>query len=103
MIVVPMIVVFGMLLGLFPAGVLAVLKVQLALARRDLRITELELVVDELRCGDLVPFVDGELPADRAEAFQDHMERCEACQDGFGDILRIEAQISSLAAPKEPR
>lgn len=53
-------------------------------------VTELE----QLRCGDLGAFFDGELPADRAAMFRDHLARCQRCQAG-GRGLAQEAAVTS--------
>lgn len=73
------------------------------IALRDRRIAQLELLVHQLRCGDLFLFFDGELPADRIEAFRDHLIDCQPCQAGLHDLVQLEAGVSALALPEAPR
>ncbi|SEU27992.1 CHAT domain-containing protein [Stigmatella erecta] len=41
-------------------------------------------------CDNIEPFVDGELPAEEAEAFRQHLPDCARCQREFADILQLE-------------
>ena len=75
---------------------------ELAAARQ--RIAELEQEVEELRCGDLVLFADGELRSEARDAkFRDHLARCEACQHGLADLMALDAGMRALATPRVPR
>jgi anti-sigma factor RsiW len=47
-------------------------------------------------CADLICFADGELEADRAASFRDHLATCEACQAGLVEALQLNAQLSAL-------
>ena len=66
------------------------------------RISELEALVNELRCGDLVAFQDDELSPDRAVAFRTHLDSCANCQTGLKDLVQLDARVSELAAPRKP-
>ena len=45
--------------------------------------------IEVLRCGDLVPFVDGELAPGRAEAYRIHLGGCEVCQREIGTHAQL--------------
>jgi anti-sigma factor RsiW len=47
-------------------------------------------------CADLIYFADGELEADRAAVFRDHLATCEPCQAGLVEALQLSAQLSAL-------
>lgn len=44
--------------------------------------------IEALRCGDLDAFHDGELSPARAEAFREHLGRCERCAAGLDGLLQ---------------
>ncbi|MCA1833056.1 MAG: zf-HC2 domain-containing protein [Mycobacteriales bacterium] len=71
-----------------------------ALARR--RILQLEALVEQLRCGDLVDFQSGELAPDRAAAFREHLARCKICESALEDLMQQDMALSLAAAPREP-
>jgi len=54
---------------------------------------------DGSRCADLCLFVDGELEADRATAFREHLAGCEACR---AELPRAQQLASRLSERKEP-
>lgn len=54
-------------------------------------------LIDELRCGDLVPFTDGELSPERADGFRDHLTRCETCRRELPKQEALGAGLSQLA------
>lgn len=58
------------------------------------RVAELEELVEQLRCGDLDAFHDGELEPDRAEAFRKHVTRCARCEAGLLDLMQETATTS---------
>jgi hypothetical protein len=64
------------------------------------KLSDLERVVDELRCGDLSAFHDGELSPERAEAFRLHLFRCPDCADELADMAILD-EIAS-APPRDP-
>jgi len=68
--------------------------------QRDVRIAALERLVNELRCGDLVPFQDDDLPPERADAFRAHLATCTTCQAGLQDLVQLDARLSTLARPR---
>src|SRR5215470_8706958 len=47
-------------------------------------------------CHDLVSFADGELDAERAAAFREHLRTCEACQEGLVEAMQLSAHLSTL-------
>jgi len=49
------------------------------------------------RCDDLQPFVDGELRAEEAETFRDHLASCEACARALFDEMMLAACAGSDA------
>jgi anti-sigma factor RsiW len=51
------------------------------------------------RCDDLDAFVDGELPAERAAEFRDHLASCSRCQDALRGRM-LEAAIAAGEKPK---
>ena len=48
-------------------------------------------------CDELHPFFDGELPADRADAFRAHLGSCEACQRELEDVIQLQDLASDVA------
>jgi hypothetical protein len=75
-------------------------RIELGIFGQRKRILQLEALIEQLRCGDLALFVDGELEARRAAAFRDHLARCEDCQDGLRDNMAIDASLSLAAKPR---
>lgn len=69
------------------------------IAERDKRIAELERQLEELRCHDLSAFHDGELSADRAAAFRDHLAGCGACAAELHNLIQAEIAVG----PKRKR
>lgn len=65
-------------------------------------IERLDQLVEQLRCGDLVAFSDGELAPERAEAFRGHLVRCNACAAGLVDLADLDARLSSVERPGSP-
>lgn len=51
--------------------------------------------IDALRCGDLAPYFDGELSAERRDAFCAHLARCKACEAGLLGLMQQDAVVSS--------
>lgn len=47
-------------------------------------------------CGDLIPFIDGELPDDVAHAFRDHLRSCAACEAGLAVVIGLSVQLTGL-------
>lgn len=47
-------------------------------------------------CSDLVGFADGELDAERAGAFRQHLDECAACQADLLEAVQLGAQLSTL-------
>jgi len=47
-------------------------------------------------CDDLLGFVDGELDAERAAAFRDHLRSCDACRTGLVEAVQLSAQLTTL-------
>lgn len=66
------------------------------LALRDARIRDLERQVAQLMCWGLVAFVDGELDAERAAAFREHLKTCAACDHALVDVVQVGAQLSTM-------
>lgn len=66
------------------------------------RVTELETLVEALRCGELSAFMDGELPPDREQAYREHLTRCRNCHRELHDQMRAEKRMRE-AAPHGPR
>lgn len=64
-------------------------------AERDARISQLERLVDTLRCGDLGLFFDQQLSPDRAAAFRLHLATCTRCDAGLLDLAQSEASMKS--------
>jgi hypothetical protein len=62
----------------------------------------LRLELETLRCGDLGPFFDDELPPERAEAFRLHLGTCETCQRDLEGHMQLDARLSALAESREP-
>ena len=48
-------------------------------------------------CSDLVSFADGELDAERAQAFRSHLPTCAACQAGLLEAIQLDARLSTLS------
>jgi len=67
-------------------------------AEDKLRILGLEREVEELRCGDLVPFQGGELPPPRADKFRAHLGHCEDCQKGLLELMQLDARVSEISS-----
>lgn len=55
---------------------------------RDQRIMELERQLEELRCGDLPLYFDGQLPAARFVAFESHLAICTTCQSELRGLMQ---------------
>jgi hypothetical protein len=81
---------------------LAIAAQALRLGAADLRIAELEQLVEALRCGDLVGFSSGELAPDRTEAFREHLGRCADCQKGLETSMAIDATLTAASRPRSP-
>jgi len=47
-------------------------------------------------CSDLVAFADGELPADRATAFREHLRTCGTCATALPETMMVAARLSEL-------
>lgn len=58
------------------------------------RIAELEAQVDELMCWQVVSYADGELDAERADAFRLHLARCTKCQCAVVAHLELTARLA---------
>jgi hypothetical protein len=50
-------------------------------------------------CDNLISFVDGQLDADDAEAFREHLRTCETCQDNLIEAVQLSAHLSTLPPP----
>src|SRR5262245_25732714 len=48
-------------------------------------------------CADLIRFVDGELEAEHAAAFRDHLSNCNACQGGLVAAMQLSTRLASLS------
>lgn len=55
--------------------------------------------LEELRCHDIGAFHDGELSADRAAAFRDHLAGCGACAAELHNLIQAEIAVG----PKRKR
>ena len=73
------------------------------IAALDREIQALGAELDELRCGDLVRFSDGELTEGRAERFRAHLNDCADCRAGLVAHRQLDARLSELAAKRLPR
>lgn len=51
--------------------------------------------IEALRCGDLVPFQDGELSSARAEAFRVHLGSCADCRTGLEELVKLDARLTA--------
>ena len=47
-------------------------------------------------CDELIAFADGELDAERAAAFRNHLRTCEACQGALIEAVQLSARLSEL-------
>jgi hypothetical protein len=47
-------------------------------------------------CDNLISFVDGQLDADDAEAFREHLRTCVKCPDNLIEAAQLSAQLSTL-------
>ena len=54
-------------------------------------------------CEQLAAFVDGELSAQEAEAFQQHLAGCADCQAGLEDQMQASLAVSSAGEAKRER
>src|SRR5262249_27819179 len=50
-------------------------------------------------CDNLISFVDGQLDADDAEAFREHLRTCETCPDDLIEAVQLSAHLSTLPPP----
>lgn len=68
-------------------------------------IAQLEAENEQLRCGDLVPFLDEELEEDyeRNRKFREHLRRCTDCQGQLPGHLQLGATLARISQPRESR
>lgn len=59
--------------------------------------------IEALRCGDLVPFQDGELSPERHAAFRDHLTRCPTCERELERHMQLTVQMAAAKAEGAPR
>lgn len=64
------------------------------------RVRELEALVNELRCGDLNAFADGELSEQRHADFERHMATCAKCAAGLLDLMQEIVATAGASATK---
>lgn len=69
---------------------------------QDRRIAALEREVEQLRCGDLMPFHDGDLSPERHSAFKAHLGRCAECQRDLVACGQLDERFAD-ADPRSPR
>lgn len=50
-------------------------------------------------CENLISFVDGQLDADAAEAFREHLRTCVTCPDNLIEAVQLSAHLSTLPPP----
>lgn len=50
-----------------------------------------------MRCENLAPFLDGELPPEQAEAMELHLAECPRCQHDLHELMQLEAMSLALA------
>lgn len=67
-------------------------RIERGIFEQHKRIAELEVLVEQLRCGDLNAFHDGELAPDRAAGFRDHLSRCATCAAELLSMVEIDAR-----------
>jgi anti-sigma factor RsiW len=58
--------------------------------------------VDNKPCADLLALVDGELDAERAQAFRDHLPDCEPCKVKLLEVMQLVAQLSASEPTEKP-
>ncbi len=84
-------------------------RIERGIFEQHKRNSELEVLVNELRCGDLHAFFDDELSAERTAAFREHLTTCERCRDQHGGLMQERMTTSwapeqctaAIACPRE--
>ena len=75
-------------------AITAAMRFELSAASWRRKHDKLAVEIEALRCGDLVPFADGELSTERAAAFRDHLATCTACERELETQMQLSARMS---------